>query len=470
MKMKRLLAIAISAMFALSACNASATPSPAAATTAPSAAAASAPAASGGESAAPTVAASAAPLAVDPAEAVIKNVEPNAEIGFWTFYLSPTFDPYIKETIARFQATYPGVKVNWEDHQATFKDDLNAAFAAGKAPDVINLSVAEGWVSEYASKGLLLPLDDKVPAAVQATYFKGLWQEQLINGKNYQFPWYQGLNLDLINKQLFDKAGLTVADFPKTTDGLPAICKTLTTKAGTVCDIRLTVNDLISQMVYEGGVKPISADGKTFTFDSPEAVKWLTMYRDMVVTDKSVDTDILTTSNDRVGLLLFSSGQAPFYATGPNLIRDVKANNSQLYGNLGVVPIPVGASGVVGKGLMSISVKADTKFPNASMALAQFFSNARSMTAFAKIVSVYPSTIASYDDPFFSSSTTAIEDSARATAKDVVSKYADIVPTIPKKADVNDIVLKAIESALFNKVDPQKALTDAVTAANALIK
>jgi len=63
-------------------------------------------------------------------------------------------------------------------------------------------------------------------------------------------------------------------------------------------------------------------------------------------------------------------------------------------------------------------------------------------------------------------------DSARATAKDVVSKYADIVPTIPKKADVNDIVLKAIESALFGDplVDPKKALTDAVTAANALPK
>src|SRR6266702_7538708 len=116
--MKRLLAIAISAMFAFSACNASATLSPAATTTAPSAAAASAPAASGGASAAPAASASAAPLAVDPAEAVIKNVEPNAEIGFWTFYLSPTFDPFIKETIARFQGTYPGVKVDWEDHQA----------------------------------------------------------------------------------------------------------------------------------------------------------------------------------------------------------------------------------------------------------------------------------------------------------------------------------------------------------------
>ena len=35
-------------------------------------------------------------------------------------------------------------------------------------------------------------------------------------------------------------------------------------------------------MVYEGNVKVFSADGKTFTFDSPEAVAWLQMYVDMV--------------------------------------------------------------------------------------------------------------------------------------------------------------------------------------------
>jgi ABC-type glycerol-3-phosphate transport system substrate-binding protein len=40
-------------------------------------------------------------------EAVIQGVEPNAEITFWTFWLSPTFDDYINSTIARFQATYP---------------------------------------------------------------------------------------------------------------------------------------------------------------------------------------------------------------------------------------------------------------------------------------------------------------------------------------------------------------------------
>ncbi len=472
MHMKRLIALVAAAMLSISACASSATPTPAPPTVVPPTAAPASPSAEASASESPAASATEAPLAPDPAEAVIPGVEANADITFWTFYLSPTFDGFIKDTIARFQATYPGVTVHWEDHQGTFQDDLKAAFAADKAPDVINLSVSEGWVSDYASKGLLLALDDKVPADVQSTYFPGLWKEQLVGGKNFQFPWYQGINVDLINKQLFDKAGIAVSDFPKTIDGLPAICQTLKDKANTVCDIRLTVNDLIAQMVYEGNVKPLSDDGKKFTFDSADGVKWLTMYRDMVAAG-TVDNDIIVNASDRTGLLLFSSGQAPFYATGLNLIRDVKANNSQLYDNLAVAPAPVGASGVVGKGLMSISVKASTKFPNASIALAQFFTNARSMVAFSKIVSIYPSVIKSYDDPFFSSSATAIEDSARATAKDVVSHYADIVPSMPvgvNKADVNDIVLKAVQEVLFNKADPQTALTAAAAAATKLIK
>ena len=116
-------------------------------------------------------------------EVVIEGVEPNAEITIWTFWLSPTFDDYIKSTIARFEETYPGVKVNWEDHQATFQDDLRNSFAAGNAPDVINLSVGEGWVADFASQGLLRNLDDAVPQSVKDLYFPGLWNEQILQDK-----------------------------------------------------------------------------------------------------------------------------------------------------------------------------------------------------------------------------------------------------------------------------------------------
>src|SRR5829696_1136313 len=226
MRMHRYLAL--TALFALvvSACSntppASTTPSSAAAPTTAASAAASSSAST--EPSASAAAASPTALAPDTAEAVITGVEANAEVSFWTFYLSPTFDQYIKDTIARFEATYPGVKVKWEDHQATFQADLNNAFAANIAPDVINLSVSEGWVSDYATKGQLLGLNSTVPKAVQDIYFPGLWNEQLVNGENFQFPWYQGLNVELINKKIHEEgAGLTVADFPKKIEELPAL-------------------------------------------------------------------------------------------------------------------------------------------------------------------------------------------------------------------------------------------------------
>jgi putative chitobiose transport system substrate-binding protein len=402
-------------------------------------------------------------------EALIEDVEANAEITIWTFWLSPTFDDYIKSTIARFNEAYPGVTVKWEDHQATFQDDLRNAFAAGNAPDVINLSVGEGWVSDYATKGLLLNLDDNVSQSVKDLYFPGLWSEQLVDGKNYQFPWYNFIAVELINTKIFNDAGLKVEDFPKTIDSLPALCQTIKEKTGKLCDIRLTVNDLLAQMVYEGNVQVISDDGAKFTFDSPEAVAWLQMYVDMV-NDGTVDKTILVAEQDRDALNLFISGEAPFYQTGPNLIREVRANNPALYGYLTTVPAPVGKSGVLGKGGMGISVKADTAYPRAAIALAQFFTNPKSMLEFAKVVAIYPSTPASYDDPFFSTPSAAIEDSARPIAKDIVSKYADIVPTIPNKADVNQIVLDAVQQALFSGVDPQQALSDAVAKANELLK
>lgn len=452
MKIRKFLALAVVASLAVGACTSAASPSPSAPASQPPSAAPS-----------PTDAPPAHP------EAVIDGVEDGAEIGLWTFFLSPTFDDYIKGTIARFNEAYPGVTVKWEDHQATFQEDLNNAFNAGIAPDVINLSVSEGWVSDYATRDLLLNLDDAVDQSIKDVYYPGLWAQQLVDGKNHQFPWYQGIAVELINTQIYSEAnGFTVEDFPTAIDDLPALCAEIKAKTNTLCDIRLTVNDLLAQMVYEGDVEVINDAGTAFTFDSAAGVEWLQMYVDMVAAG-TVDRTALTTQDDRVALELFTSGKAAFYQTGPQLIREVRANNPGLYGFLRTVQAPVGKSGVVGKGLMGMSVKADTEYPRAAIALAQFFTNPISMLEFAKIVSIYPSTPASYDDPFFSADPVAIEDSAKPIAKDIVSRLADIVPTIPEKQQVNEIVRQAVESALFNNVPAQQALSDAVQQANDLI-
>jgi putative chitobiose transport system substrate-binding protein len=429
------------------------------------------------EGAAPSADASAAPSgeAAPPCaedssqeDPVVEGVEDGATITFWTYFLSPTFDPFIECTIARFEEQYPGVTVEWEDHQATYLDDYRNAINAGTQPDVANLSNNEGWVREFAQAGVLLNLSENAPQEIIGQYFPNLFEDNTVDGDSYQFPWYQAIAVELINTRIYEAAGLDPADFPTSISEIPALCQTIKDETGTLCDIRLTVNNYLSQMAYEGGVQVMNEDGTEFTFDSPEGVAWLQMYVDMVAAG-TVDTDALTTALDRVALLIFSAGQAAFYQTGPQLIRVVKDSNPDLYDSLALAPLPLGESGVTQPTSMAISVKADTEFPNASMALAAFFTGPRAMLDFAKIVPIYPSTPSAFDDPFFSEEPELIEDSARPLAREIIENQRNIMPPIPEAADVNDIVRQAVEAALFGGVPAQDALTDAVNQANALL-
>jgi putative chitobiose transport system substrate-binding protein len=416
----------------------------------------------------PSTAASAAPSEAMNPEAVIPDVEEGAEITFWTFFLSPTFDDYIEGTIARFEETYPGVTVNWEDHQGTFLEDYRNSIAAGNQPDVANLSNNEGWVREFAEAGRLLNLSENLPQAVIDQYFPNLFMDSVVDGSSFQVPWYQAIPVEIVNTQIFEDAGLSVEDFPTEFDGIPELCQEIVDATGILCDVRLTVNDYLAQMTYEGGVDVMNEDGTAFTFDSAEAVDWLQTYVDMVEAG-IVDRTALTTNDDRIALELFTSGQAPFYQTGPQLIREVRESNPDLYEQLAIAPFPVGRSGVIQPTSQGIAVKADTEFPNASMALAAFFTNPISQLEFSQIVPIYPSTPASYDDPFFTEEPELVEDSARPLARELIEQEQNILPSIPNKAEVNDLVRQAVEQALFNGANPQAALSEAVAAANELI-
>ena len=236
-----------------------------------------------------------------------------------------------------------------------------------------------------------------------------------------------------------------------------------------VCDLRLTVNDLLAQMVYEGNVKVLSDDGTAFTFDSPEGVAWLQMYADMVK-DGTVDNAALTTKDDRTGLLIFSAGQAPFYQTGPNLIREVKANNARSTATSRVVPAPVGKSGVIGKGLMGMSVKADTKYPNASMALAQFFTNPRTYDRTVQAVGRLSLVREGLRGSVLQLHVPARSRTARA-ARQAASSRSTRTSFRPSRTRLTSTPSssQAVEKALFGNVPVQQALTDAVTEANKLL-
>jgi putative chitobiose transport system substrate-binding protein len=403
-------------------------------------------------------------------EAVIEGVEEGAEITFWTFYLSPTFDQYIQDTIARFNQAYPGVTVKWEDRQATLQEEYRNSLAAGNAPDVVNIPT--GWVQEFAQKDQLINMSEVLPQTVQDQYYPDLFSQVNVGGSSFQVPWYQAVDAYLVNTDVLSKgAQLTLEDLPTTFDEQKQFCLDFKAKSGIPCGLRMATDNLLQTMAYEGNVKVMNEGGTAFTFDSPEAVTWLQDYVDLINAEAiHKDIVLLNAADDRIGLERFTSGQMPFYVTGPQLIRLVRESNPGLYGYLAMVPRAVGRSGALPPVSMSIVASKNTKYPKASAALAAFFSNPQSMLEFSKLVQIFPSTPQSYEDPYFTQKPVAIEDQIRPIAKDIISQQTNILPEIPKQAEVNDIVRQAIEAALFGGTPPEQALKDAVTQANALIQ
>ncbi len=153
-------------------------------------------------------------------------------------------------------------------------------------------------------------------------------------------------------------------------------------------------------MVYEGGVEVINDDGTAFTFDDAEGVAWLQMYVDMVAAG-TVDKDRRSprpTTGSRCG-----SSRRPVAVLPDRPAAHPRGQVQQPRPCTRTSPScrPRRQVRRDRQDLMAMSVKADTKFPNASIALAQFFTNPQSMVEFTKLVAVYPSAAAAYDDPFF---------------------------------------------------------------------
>lgn len=403
---------------------------------------------------------------------VIDGIEEGAELTFWTMSLSPTFDEYIQKIVENFQLAYPEVTVTWEDQPwDSLQDKVRNAFAAGEAPDLINISPA--WVGEFAEAGLLMDMDAAMGAypAIREQYSNGAWTTMTYEDVSYQIPWYLGLSNFLgYNKTILEELGVAPEDLPTSWPELHAWCETVRGESDYYCTslnfgsgIEL---NLLNYLVYND-VPVYDADGAV-ALNTGSAVEDLQLWVDMVQNDL-VPRESLT-DDHRQMVERFSQGETAVIMIAPHMLRLVEEANPDVYAQLGVAPGITGSSGANATDVQSLVIPKDAPYPNAALALAVFVTNAETQAAFSKEVGIFPSNLLSYEDPFFS----AVEEgnalsTIRPLAYDYVLNAENRRPTFPNDAEVQQVIIDAQNAALLGEKTPQQALDDMVAAIEELI-
>ncbi|MFD4834726.1 sugar ABC transporter substrate-binding protein [Streptomyces uncialis] len=211
-------------------------------------------------------------------EDTAKEVKGGAAKGTLTVWAMGGEGENLPKLAADFEAANPGVRIEvtampWP----AAHDKLAGAIAAGTTPDIS--LVGTSWMAEFAGTGALEP----VPSLIdKEKFFPAAMEPVTVNGKAYGVPWYVDTRSLFYRSDLLKRAGISKA--PETWDELKAAAKAYRDKAGTKHGIFLPPgkqgsSQVLLPLVWQQGGEVISADGKSFTLDTPEMAAALTYYK-----------------------------------------------------------------------------------------------------------------------------------------------------------------------------------------------
>ncbi|MEA2667863.1 MAG: multiple sugar transport system substrate-binding protein [Chloroflexota bacterium] len=255
-------------------------------------------------------------------------------------------------------------------------------FASGKPADVFYLGT--GALAGYASSGDLLAYGDKL--SNKSDFYPSLVKSFTYNGKFYCAPKdFSTLQL-VINKSLWQAAGLTNADIPTTWDQLESVAKKLTT--GGV--VGLSMNGQYERMgafMVEAGGNLMNADSSKATADSSANVTALTFVKKLL--NEGVMKYASAVGEGDGGQAL-GAGKAAMTVEGNWVTGELSSDFPTV--KYTVAPLP---SGPAGKGTLVYSncwgIAKDSPNQAAALKLVEQLTGAKQQLAFSKAFGVLPS-------------------------------------------------------------------------------
>lgn len=268
----------------------------------------------------------------------------NQVVTFWEFQTdNPSIDAF-KASVASFDASHPGIKVQmsivpWAEQA----QKLTTALATGSLPDVSMLG--NDIVAEFAAEHELLPL--KLTDTADITPGDKLYYH--LDGQWYGVPLVDETRGVIYNKAIFKAAGITSP--PSTFAQMLTDAKQIKAKTGSIpivlpeaSNVYNTVQNFMS--FYLGyGAHYLQANGAC-GFNTSQFMKALTLYTSFY--KDGLDSPDATVDPESTLEAIFTADQAGMILDNSSFYYELKATNPTLFSKLGVAPIPAGPDGRFG--------------------------------------------------------------------------------------------------------------------------
>ncbi len=381
------------------------------------------------------------------------------QVEFWTMQLSPFHDAYIQGVIKSFERENPTIRVKWVDipWAEMEKKTLTAVAAASPnkpPPDIVNLNPQ--FASKLAEFGALADPELFLSKQDIAGYVPAAWGANKLDGRVFALPWYLTTNVILYNKTLLAQAGVVV---PASHEALLDASRKIRDTTGNYAYFPAIDGSTPLETLVSMGGEMVSQDGCHAGFINTAGERvfgyYQQLYRDSLVPKNVV------TEGHRKSVEMFLSGQIAMVTTGMQFIQFIKNSNPDFYQKIGVAP-QLG-SGTVPPNIAAMNVAVLEKSANKKSAFrfAQYLTNAQNQTAFAKRVPILPSSVASYQDPFFiTDGDDIVLNEARRLSVKQVFDGAVLVPPIRKYNKFRSDYARNLQAVMLGRKTVQVALAD----------
>lgn len=393
----------------------------------------------------------------------VLTAQSKMELNLWT-HEDPARSVLEKKLIAEFQAANPNVTVNYVTYPSgKIKDIVVTAFAANQGPDIFNLEIQDGY--PLIANGRVAPVDLKVAGvpnikALSDRYSPGILTPVTEAGKLYGLPLEVTNWAIFLNKRLFREAGLNPEkDYPKTWEDVMAVSEKLVVRDGQILTRRgfdFRYPYYLTQfvpMVEQLGGALTSPDGRKAIVGDDAWIKVLTYLRDFGPNGKNLGSPTYAAARNA-----FNGGKDIAMAeSGLYQAARIEAANPEFYnsGDWMVIPYPQfkDAKKKVTGNFYGHFYMVNAQKPTAQQAMAWklitfLLSHSEDYLKEVKIVQPLNTLLNSKtfkDMPY----------------SDVFRKDLEAAHTVyyaENSPKVNELLKRAVESVMLNKVDPKDAL------------